>query len=721
MATNPTGGNTDNTKKDIAQSTVKLENELFASIDAAKDLAQAMGFTNSALKKLVETGTEIKNTIQDVYDLSKSLGNKYIEEEEVLKRIDAVNMDISKNEEKRKAILSSYNTIAGQSFTMEKAIEDVIDRVNRGKMDTFTAEENIFYVLATQLKTYEGIAEELEKIKGGLPEANAEFVKMNFQAKQIAKVFEKISSIPFLGDILDFKKIGKAFSTEGLTGGFRSLGLEIIKVVKNPLFSFLLVVTAIVGAFKALVKIAFDYDKIVTDIANNTALSKTSAVGMLDAYRDISNQNLKLVDSLNSGYLSVKNQANALIELGSTLETNAMFTNEMVQNQILLTKQMKMSAEEAAGIQKFSLLTGQSAEKILNTAMKQNTTVISYRKIFSQIAKINSELAVAYKNNPELIAKAVVQANKLGMSLEDTQKISKSLLDFENSIAGELEAELLLGKQFNFEKARALALDGKSAEAAAELVNQMGGLNALTNMNVIQRDRLAASIGLSAEELTKSAREQAVLNALGEQNRAGLEERYEYLRKTGDIAGLEQLKAEAARKEGGQALLQDIARANLQDRFNESMEKLKQVFTEVAAGPMIKIISGFAKMLENTTLVKAILASVAALAASIAISMAIATGGLALVGGVIAGGAALSMIGSDANSAGASDMAVATLPNRTLPTSNTTTAGGGASGNDATLKAIQDLHDTVKKGGNVYMDSTKVGTAMGMSSHKSGR
>ena len=74
------------------------------------------------------------------------------------------------------------------------------------------------------------------------------------------------------------------------------------------------------------------------------------------------------------------------------------------------------------------------------------------------------------------------------------------------SIEGELESELLLGRQFNFEKARELALMGKSSEAAGELLGQIGGINALEKMNVIQRERIAAAIGLSSDELSKAAR-----------------------------------------------------------------------------------------------------------------------------------------------------------------------------------------------------------------------
>jgi hypothetical protein len=681
MATPGQNPQLDKITTDVAQTQI----EFAATTDSARILKEVLKDTSTQSQLISEYSTQIKNALSDTLSLASKLGTEYITIEQIEKRRGETQGLANGVATQRNQIEQRIAATGTNVADVEQRIEALLSSGVKIKKKDLTVDEYRLFRIMGQEKALKANLERLNEIEGAVEAGNKQFKDMNVKAAALSKIFGTFSGIPFLKDFMQFNILADAFK-KGFGSGMKELGSQLKNIITNPLFLAAAAVVGLVAAFKALVKLAFDYDKLVTDIANNTALSKTSAVGLLDAYRDISNENAKTVDALNAGFLSVKNQANAFIELGETLETNAMFTNDMVQNQILLTKQMKMSKEEAVGIQKMSLLTGQSAEKILNTAMKQNTSVISYKKIFSEIAKVNSEIATAYKNNPELIAKAVVEANKLGMSLEQTKNISKSLLDFETSISGELESELLLGRRFNFEKARALALDGKSVEAASELMGQIGGINALTQMNVIQRERLAASIGMSAEELTKSAREQAVLNALGEQNKAGLEERYEYLRKTGDLAGMEQLKAEAARKEGGQALLQDVARANLQDRFNESMERIKQIFTEIAAGPMIKLLSGFAQLMEHTTLLKVLFFSLATAATAIAASMVIASGGTVLLGAaaaVAATGIGLGLMGGSA--AGEEDMAVAkpTLPTRNtnLPTNNNNQQGNNAAGN----------------------------------------
>jgi hypothetical protein len=674
----------------ITTDAAQTQIEFAATTDSARILKEVLKDTSTQSQLISEYSTQIKNALSDTISLASKLGTEYITIEQIEKRRGETQGLANGVAAQRLAIEARLTNAGTNVADVEQRIETLLSSGVKIKKKDLTVDEYRLFRILGQEKALKANLDRLNEIEGAVEAGNKQFKEMNVKAAALSKIFGTFSGIPFLKDFMQFNILSDAFK-KGFGTGMIELKSQLKTILTNPLFLAAAAIVALVAGFKALVKVAYDYDKIITDVANNTALSKDSTKSMMDSFRAISGESVKLVGSLDAAYLSVKNQANALIELGDSLETNALFTNEMIQNQMLLTKQMKMSKEEAVGIQKMSLLTGQSAEKILNTAMKQNTSVISYKKIFSEIAKVNSEIATAYKNNPELIAKAVVEANKLGMSLEQTKNISKSLLDFETSIAGELESELLLGKRFNFEKARALALDGKSVEAASELMGQIGGINALTQMNVIQRERLAASIGMSAEELTKSAREQAVLNALGAQNKEALEERYEILRRNGDIAGMEKLKAEAARKEGGQALLQDIARANLQDRFNESMERIKQIFTELAAGPMMTFLGGMTKLLQNTTLLKGILIATAVVVGAITASLiaaaaaiTIAMGGTnLLIGAAVTGGllglgaVGIPMMYSGPNTTGEG----ALLNKNNLPSYNNNQQGNNAAGN----------------------------------------
>jgi hypothetical protein len=706
---------------DMSLQLAKVRRDLMASIEVARDLSKEFKLSSASLKSSFEFATDTKHALDDARSIITKIGREYVDQEVISERIKLNNYEINAiNASIEDAMKKMKKPLADQDSQYDK-ISKKINSTSEKVRARVTAEQTAFYNLKNEIKAREVVSTELGKANTLLDDGNKKVKEMQLKASALSRIFGSLTGIPFLKDFMDFKKIAADFEISTKLG-FKTLTGEVKRVLTSPLFLTLMTALAVVAAFKALVKLAFEYDKIVTDIGNNTAITRETTVDLLDTFRAISSEGTKLVGTLDSAFLSVKNQANAMLELQETLGTNVMFTNERIQNEILLTKQLKMSKEEAAGIQKLSLITGQSAEKILNTAMRQNTSAISYKKIFAEISKINSEISTAYKNNPELIAKAVVEANKLGMSLEQTKSISKSLLNFETSIAGELESELLLGKRFNFEKARALALDGKSVEAASELMGQIGGINALTQMNVIQRERLAASIGMSAEELTKSAQEQAVLNALGVENKNALEERYEILRKNGDLAGIERLKTEAAKKEGGELLLQDIARANLQDRFNESMEQLKQIFTELSTA-LIPMMERFAKILSNTTTMKIVMASLVGLAAAIATSMVIATGGAALVGAIAAGGLAYgAMSGAMSMTGGKGESELTAAPQPSLPTRNTSlpnynnNQGGYNNNNNQNTGTNQNTQTTA----HFYLEGNKFATAVAMSNHTAG-
>jgi hypothetical protein len=624
---------------DLSRNIDSARGSLEDTVDITKNLARELKRSSEVLRTSFEFSTEVKHALNDARAIASKLGRDYIDQQIVQERI---NTNLSLQEVIQSRIDDLVGKVNTKNLTEADLIKDINNRIgdkSKKIRNTVTDQEIALVNYFKEKEAVKTVVNELGNVSDKVSESNNKVKEMQLKASALARIFQSITGIPFLKDFMDFKKISDAFNISS-KAGMVAFGEEIGRVVKSPLFKTLLAIVAIIAAIKALVKIAFDFDKQLVQISNNLGFARDASLGILNNFRNISVENLKSVGALDSAFLSVKNQVAATAELQDSLETNSLFTNDMVQNQILLTKQLKLSKEESAGIQKLSLLSGKSADEILQNAISQNKTAISYKKIISDISKVSSEISVMYKNNPDLISKAVIEANKLGMSLEQTQKISKSLLDFESSISNELEAELLIGKSLNFERARALALDGKSVEAAKELVGQMGGLEGLTKLNVIQRDRLANSIGQTAEDLTKSAREQEILNKLGFENKKALEEQYELLRSRNDQAGIAALMEEARKKEGGEVLLQDIARVNLQERFQESVERIKQIFTELAAGPMIKLLEGIAKFLQNTTALKILFASLVGLATAIAAAITIATGGANLVAAGLIGGAA---------------------------------------------------------------------------------
>ena len=580
--------------------------------------------------------------------------------------------------------------------------------------------------LKENLKTTEQTDKILDHINSNLELGNDQYDKMQLKGTGLKKVLSSIANIPIIGPLINWQRVADKV-TEGNGAATKELGSQFKNLWNEPFVKGLIggyILTKLYDTFKAYIKVIAEIDKGVTTLSNNLGMSKDAGAALYDTFGHISWDtiwgNKGMVSGLDKSFMSIRNMLNATTELQDSLGSNAMMTENRIENEILLTKQMKFSTEEAANFQRLSLISGKSADSILQTTIKQNTAGLSYRKILKDVANISSEISMRYANDPEAIAKAVVQANKLGMSLEQTKKISDSLLNFEQSIEGELESELLLGKQLNYEHARELALQGKTAEAAGEILKQVGGVAALDKMNVIQRERLAASIGMSAEELSKAAIQEEVIKNLNFENVDALKERVKTLQEHNDLAGIAALQAEAAKVQGGQVLLQDIAKASMADKYEETMNKLKDILGNVLA---------------HSTAIKIAFVSLTTLAAAFAASMmASAIAALVISGGTLAIGAAIGVGVLTAAAGGAAMYAVSdsvtapggntiSMPKGTLLpdkndyvyTSTNPLPTGNGGGDNLVASKIDELIGHVKKGGNVYIDSTRSGTAYGMS------
>ena len=90
--------------------------------------------------------------------------------------------------------------------------------------------------------------------------------------------------------------------------------------------------------------------------------------------------------------------------------------------------------------------------------------------------------------------------------MDAVKGITESLLDFETSIEGQLEASLLLGRQINLDKARQLAFTGDQEGMMREILKQVGGEAEFTRMTYLQRQSLAKSVGVSVEQLSRLVR-----------------------------------------------------------------------------------------------------------------------------------------------------------------------------------------------------------------------
>jgi hypothetical protein len=291
-------------------------------------------------------------------------------------------------------------------------------------------------------------------------------------------------------------------------------------------------------------------------------------------------------------FINVDRLAKAQGELTEQLGIAVKFSEEELETQARLTELVGLTAEEGGKIAKFSAAAGMtnkdyvaSLRRAAFSAMQTTKTHFSDKEILQDISKLSAGILVKFQNNPEAIAAAVVEAKKLGLTLEQVDKIGESLLNWEQSIESELKAELITGRQLNLERARAAALTGNQAELTREIAKEVGSLADFQNMNVIAQKSLAEAFGLSRDEMSEMLLKQEAINKYGSKAAELNAQQIKDMEKQG-LTLDEYLKKEAEKQAA-------------QDRFNNAVQKLQDLLAGIVSGPIGQMIEGFAKILDH--------------------------------------------------------------------------------------------------------------------------
>jgi hypothetical protein len=331
----------------------------------------------------------------------------------------------------------------------------------------------------------------------------------------------------------------------------------------------------LLGILKLLFDAAVRFNKVSVEIGKNLGYGADQA--------DRVARNLTTM-ARNSGNLNftLANAAEAMNGLASATGLVAEYSADTLETQIMLTKQFGLTEEEAAGIYKFSVLTGQAASKVNDemvgafVAARNSFKVgANFRQVMAEAAKVSGQLAANLGYNPERIVKAVVAMKAFGTTLEQTKSQGSALLNFESSIESELEAELITGQKLNLEKARAAALAGDQVSLAQELTNQGMTLEKFQGMNVIAQESYAKALGLSADQLSEQLQKQKLAQESGK--------------------SLAQITKEEA--------IEAEKRQNIQDKFNAAILKLQDFVGGLVSGPFGALLDVLAQSLDIVNLI----------------------------------------------------------------------------------------------------------------------
>lgn len=565
-------------------------------------------------------------------------------------------------------------------------------------------------------------------------------------------IIQGINKIPILGGLVDSEKVlarvQKETAQEGATKfsvfseGIKGIGSSIVKNLLDPLA----IITSIVKIAKFFVEAMFEADKRVTNLARNLQLSKDEARGIDDYFKS-------LKGNVETVFDTVKYLAQSQAELSELSAASVFYSKETLDAQTQLTQEYGLQAQEASNLNKIFITNDEVSTDALNTAaqttsqfFKQTGILFNEKKLLEQASKISGQLLVSFKGSTAELIKAVAQANKLGITLEQAKGISESMLDFEQSIAAELEAELLTGKDLNLEEARRLSLQGDYVGAAAAALKNVKSLEEFQGMNVIQQQALAKAAGLTTDQLS---------DALVQQKLVGETTKKQY-QEYKTIFGEEFARRFALKQLSDEEIKNANKQLDAQQKFNLSIEKVKTVFTDLVDGGALDAIADAAIALADTiasggslfslfgksdltkTLEKKSLETAKQTQEELTKKQ---KAGEELTKGEIerlkkaqerlkeeADKKREDQIAEERASARtgyvrepiSKEIKANDFTIRTHPKDELVMAGGTKLGNNnqETNVLLKELINVVKQGGNVYLDGNKVGTALAVASHK---
>jgi len=631
-----------------------------------------------------------------------------------------------------KNIDSAFGRVVGQFANINKSAEKFVDLQTEAKkssaatgkaIEEQTKQKNIAAKLQVKINSLASSGEAIDRkraliLESQLGSANALADAYGDMANEAAKLdastafFSGISSV--VKDIPGLRKLSGPFedaaaaarktvlanttSTKKMSvlgAGAKGFAKSAASGAANFLKS-----GGYVGIIAKAVQMIFDImvkaNVQVTKLGRNFSVSFDRAA----ALRDSLTQSKTSIDNV---YATTENLVQAFTQLSNLSGFIAASSNDQLQTQLELTKQLGLSTDEANQLQGLFAVNTEQAQEGSDAvydqvaAFKNQTGLLAdSATIFKEIAGTSKLTRLNFKGGTAELAKTVLNANRLGLSLAQIENIGGSLLDFESSISAEMEAELLTGKQLNLEKARTFALNNDIAGLTQEIATQGYSAYDFASLNRIQQEAIAKSLGMQASELADSLYKAELINQTGKGFTEELRKQAEQQRRNGNLQEAFALEQKATLIDqgllSGKNLEQAREAVSAQDKFNQLLRRVQEIFTDLIDGgtvdKFVEYIERVVKFFEGGGTI------------------------LGLIRGKVPSRREFERQGESFSSPLAvNDFVIKTHPKDTLVMAGGTKLGGGAGTNEV----VSLLKELVNRNGDVYLDGQKVGNVLSSS------
>ena len=538
--------------------------------------------SNKELRDLNQLGAETKVTFLDIEDAIRQASKSSKDFKNEYKDAADLSRDLSKSAQE----LAGFTSEQLSNQREVKKFEQKSLELAR-KRATLDAKIAVFKVKAATAQEKEQkralkVLENLYNQRNTVDEIQQGFQKVLNKSKEIERsdpfkgLSEIIGDIPVLNKIFpEFKNASETYRENLAKGGDK---VKAAAKAGKQLASAIAKITAgfIIGGLK-------DFDERTVTVGRNLNRSREESEALVKSANAFARSQKGI------GTTGKENTASQ-IAFSNALGTTVTLSDEAAANFTRLQKFLGLSVGQATELTKLSIITGEESKtqaenligqvKLLNI---QNNSAIKYQDVIKDITGASKATLLSIKGQGKSLAQAAFEARKMGMSLNQMEGIAGNLLDFESSIAAELEAELLTGRELNLEKARQAALDGDMATLSAEIAKNVGSAEEFGKMNRFQQEAVAKALGMQREDLAKALVEQETLAKLTKMEGIEADNLNEATKqRLAQIEAIENVEErELARKElinslGSTELAQQITNQSLAEKQAEATQKMAE-------------------------------------------------------------------------------------------------------------------------------------------------
>jgi hypothetical protein len=561
------------TQKDILRLDKEIEKSLRAQKSLEKDLV-TLGENNSRISN------DISFSVKEQLDANKS-------NIAILKQQKELSSQISNNFGTAgfDVLATAIERIGGKASIISKPFRDMAEASRTVIKDAVVQNQKV--------KERQSI---LDKIKGGEIKATKESLEgMEIISAKGKTLYGAAAKRALEAGTASVSGVGKTTSkfqmgVKGLGAGFASLG----PIIKKALGPFALIQVA-VDAIKFFVGAMFKADNETTKFAKQLGVSKDQARGIREELFRIQDGQKFTYDEVSASFTEINNQLGTSIDLARSFGN---FGKDLLQTFTQLTARVGLSAEATGNLLKLSLQQGTTLEATYGAVYKtvgqmglQRGYMEDVNVVAEKVASTAASIRGFFGGSVEALTKAVLRAKYLGVELDEAVSISQGLLDFQGGIQKELEAEVLIQRDINLDKARSRALAGDELGATSAILAELGRIRKVRKLNVLEEKALVEAGGLSYDQYKKilvQQREQAQLRRIAAKAGADIakasESELTAFKTIAQEAKNLNLTGEELNKFYAERAIQLKAQLSAQEAFNMALDKAKGIFERMVSG-----------------------------------------------------------------------------------------------------------------------------------------